>query len=342
MTAASTAGSARDTSGSATHADHTGTAPQADITAAPAGTDKQPGRLLDWRLRFAVLALVWGCSFLFIKVGTEAYAPLQVTLGRMVFGAAVLGAVLLIRRERLPRSPRVWAHVAVAAFLLNSLPFTLFAYAELTIPSGVAGICNATMPLWAMLLSMSALSDERPTARRAAGLAVGFLGVLTVFGVWQGFRHNLDPAGMAMALGASFSYACGWLYVRRTLTGSGSSNLALSGTQMLLGTVQLAVVTPLFTSPPAHFALLPLLAVAALGILGTGVAFLLQYGLVAEVGPTTAQMTGYFVPIVATAAGVAVLGEPLTWNTPVGALIVVAGAALAQTAPGALRRKRRT
>ncbi|MEU8567359.1 EamA family transporter [Streptomyces pathocidini] len=302
------------------------TSSEAAASVAPA-----PGRpAIDWRIRFAVLSLIWGFSFLLIKVGTEAYAPLQVTLGRMVFGTAVLVAVLAMRRERLPRTTRTWGHLAVAAVFLNALPFSLFAYAELTIPSTLAGICNATTPLWGMVLSMAALSEDRPTRRRVAGLGVGFVGVLTVLGAWQGFSGQ-DPAGTAMALIASLSYAVGWIYVRRTLAGAGSSHLAMSGSQLFLGTVQLAIVTPLFTDLPTSFPAVPLLAVAALGALGTGVAFLIQYGLVAEVGPTTAAMVTYFIPVIATAAGVLVLGEDLTWNTPVGALIVLAGAALTQT-----------
>ena len=107
----------------------------------------------------------------------------------------------------------------------------------------------------------------------------------------------------------------------------------MSSTQLLLATAQLAVVTPLFTTAPASYPLVPLLAVFALGALGTGFAFLLQYGLVAEIGPTTAQMVTYFIPVIATTAGVALLHEQLSWNTPVGALIVLAGAALTQSKP---------
>ncbi|MER7571766.1 DMT family transporter [Streptomyces sp. NPDC126514] len=288
--------------------------------------------LLDWRLRFAVLSLIWGFSFLLIKVGTEGYAPFQVTLGRLVFGTAVLAVAMAMRRDRLPRGARTWGHLTVAALLLNALPFSLFAYAELTIPSTLAGICNATSPLWGMALSMVALSEDRPTRMRLAGLGVGFLGVLTVLGAWQGFT-GMDARGTGMALLASLCYPVGWIYVRRTLAGSDSSHLSLTGAQLLLATLQLAVVTPLFTTTPDAFPLLPLLAVAALGALGTGVAVLLQYGLVAEVGPTTAQMVTYFIPVIATAAGVTLLGESLTWSTPVGAAIVLAGAALTQLRP---------
>jgi len=296
---------------------------------APADTSARR-TALDWRLRFAALSLIWGFSFLLIKVGTEAYAPFQVTLGRLLSGTAVLAVVMVVKRERLPRSARTWGHLAVAAFFLNALPFSLFAYAELSIPSTLAGICNATSPLWGMALSLVALSEDRPTRRRVAGLGLGFLGVLTVLGAWQGFS-GLDFSGTAMALLASLSYPVGWIYVRRTLAGTGASTLALTGSQLFLGTVQLAVVTPLFTTVPGDFPVLPTLAVVALGALGTGLAVLLQYGLVNEVGPTTAQMVTYFIPVIATAAGVAVLGERLSWNTPVGALVVLAGAALTQS-----------
>ncbi|MGA5197911.1 DMT family transporter [Streptomyces exfoliatus] len=287
-------------------------------------------RLLDWRVRFGVLALIWGFSFLLIKVGTEGFAPLQVAFGRLFFGTAVLAVALVVKRDRLPRGARVWGHLAVAAFLLNALPFSLFAYAELTISSTLAGICNATTPLWGMLLSLVALSEDRPTRVRAAGLGIGFMGVLTVLGAWQGFS-GLDVTGTALALLASFSYAVGWIYVRRTLTGSGTSNLSLAGSQVGLAALQLAVVTPLFTSAPESVELMPLLAVIALGALGTGYAMLLQYGVVADVGPTTASMVTYFIPVIATAAGVALLDEQITWNTPLGAVVVLAGAALTQT-----------
>ncbi|MFI6951225.1 DMT family transporter [Streptomyces sp. NPDC050422] len=303
--------------------------------AAPAQSTGPAGRpSLDWQLRFAALSLIWGFSFLLIKVGTHGYAPFQVTLGRLLSGTAVLAVAMVVKRERLPRTARTWGHLAVAAFFLNALPFSLFAYAELTIPSTLAGICNATSPLWGMALSLVALSEDRPTRRRVAGLGLGFLGVLTVLGAWQGFS-GLDVSGTAMALLASLSYPVGWIYVRRTLAGSGSSTLSLTGSQLLLGTVQLALVTPLFTSAPNGFPLWPTLAVVALGALGTGLAVLLQYGLVTEVGPTTAQMVTYFIPVIATAAGVAVLGEQLSWNTPVGALVVLAGAALTQSRPRA-------
>ncbi|MBB4893806.1 drug/metabolite transporter (DMT)-like permease [Streptomyces olivoverticillatus] len=301
------------------------------VTPAPAAAAPEQGRpAVDWRIRFGALTLIWGFSFLFMKLGTDGFAPPYISFGRMLFGTAVLAVTLAVKRQRLPRRARTWAHLAVAAFLLNALPFTLFAYSELTISSSLAAICNTTTPLWGMVLSLVALSEDRPTRRRFAGLGLGFVGVLTVLGAWQGFSGQ-DPAGTVMALIAAASYAVGWIYVRRMLSDTGDSNLALSGGQLLIGTVQLAIAAPLLSPLPGSLPLVPLLAVFALGALGTGFAFLIQYGLVAEVGPTTATLITYFTPVVATGAGVALLGESLTWNLPVGAVIVLAGAALTQT-----------
>lgn len=142
----------------------TAPAPSAPGTARPA---------LDWRIRFAVLSVVWGFSFLFVKVGTEAYAPLHVSLGRVFFGALTLVTVLLVRREPLPRGLRTWAHLSVAALLLNSVPFSLFAYAELTIPSSLAGICNATSPCGAWRSPWSPCPRTgRPAAASRASASV--------------------------------------------------------------------------------------------------------------------------------------------------------------------------
>ncbi|WP_181791335.1 DMT family transporter [Streptomyces phytophilus] len=303
-----------------------------DPATPPAAAPRRP--VVDWRVRFTALSVVWGFSFLLIKVGTDGFAPLQVTLGRMAFGSAVLVAALALRRERLPRGARTWGHIAVAAFFINALPFSLFAYAELHISSSLAGICNATSPLWAMLLALVALREDRPTRRRVAGLGLGFAGVLIVLGAWRGFTGQ-DPLGTVLALLAAACYAVGWIYVRRTLAGSGHSHLSIAGTQLILGTAQLAVATVLFTSVPTAFPAEPLVAVVTLGTLGTGLAVLVQHGLVADVGPTNAHTVTYVIPVIATAAGVALLGEELTWNTPVGAAVILAGAALSRSSPRA-------
>ncbi|WP_199829821.1 DMT family transporter [Streptomyces sp. MMG1121] len=306
-------------------------APTPEVPAARSGgaSAAAPGPRLDWRIRFVFLALLWGLSFLFVKISGEAYAPVQVSLGRVVFGAVTLLIVLAAKREPLPRSPRLWLHLAVAAFLLNALPFTLFAYSEQRITSALAGICNATTPLFTLLVAISALPSERPTRNRLVGMGIGFLGVLVVFGIWNGANVG-DPVGAGMALGAALSMGAGWVYVRRFLTDSGHSSVALSAAQVTAGAVELAVATPFLTSVPTHFPVAQTASLIVLGALGTGIAFLIQYGLVRDAGATVASMVTYLVPVVSTAAGVIVLGEVLNWHQPVGAVVILVGAALSQ------------
>lgn len=277
-------------------------------------------------MRFAALALMWGTSFWFIKVAVDTLAPLQITLGRCAVGALAVGSIVAMRRQRLPSDPRVWAHLAVAALLLNVVPFTLFGYAEQRIPSALAGICNATTPLFTVLIALVALPDERPTRRRVAGLALGFGGVLLVLGAWHGLGG--DTAGTLMAVLAASSYGAGWVYVRRFVSGRGLSTFVLTATQLVAATAQLVVLNLAFTSAPAHLPVGAVLAVLALGALGTGLAYVVQHGLIREAGATVASTVTYLVPVVAVAVGVGLLGEDLSWNEPVGAAVVLAGAVL--------------
>jgi drug/metabolite transporter (DMT)-like permease len=282
------------------------------------------------RSRFVALTLIWGASFLFIKIGIEALAPMQVALGRMAFGTLVLLAVTALRRERLPRGGRIWAHLAVAAALLNVIPFTLFAYAEQRIPTALASIGNATTPLFTLLVAMVALPEERPTWQRGLGLLLGFAGVTVVLGAWRGLGAGPDLAGMLLTLAASALYGVGGVYLRRYLSGSGYSSLALSAGQLLAGTLQLALLTPLLTRAPATLPARVVLAVFALGAFGTGIAYLLQYGLIRAAGATMASTVTYFIPVVSIVIGVVLLGERLTWNAPLGAAIIVGGALLSR------------
>ncbi|CAM4285528.1 DMT family transporter [Nocardiopsis rhodophaea] len=310
--------------------------------AAPSGAVPHSGStspltpLSSWKPKFVLLALVWGMSFMFIKIGTEALEPLQITLGRMATGALPLAAVVLLRRGRIPRSPRIWLHLSVAAFLLNVVPFTLFGYAEQLIPSALAGICNAATPLFALGFSLLLLSDERPTRARVVGLATGFTGVLVVFGAWTGFA-GAGSTGAFLAVGAAACYGIGTPYLRRFLTGTGYGNAELATAQLLAGTAQLLIITPLATAMPRELPLRVILAVTALGVLGTGLAYVLQYAIIGEAGATVASTVTYVAPIVAVGAGVVILGESLAWNEPVGAAIVILGAALSR---GALRPRR--
>ena len=280
--------------------------------------------------------MAWGSTFLFIKVADEALAPLQVSLGRVLIGAALLAAVLAARGERLPSGVRTWAKLAVAAVLLNVAPFTLFAYGERHVSSVLAGIWNATVPLFTLPVAILVVADEHATARRLAGLAVGFVGVLIVLGVWRGLGAT-SLAGNLMCLGAAASYGLGFPYARRYLARRPEGSLSLATAQLICGAVILAVATPLFTHAPHGVAAKHVLSLLGLGVLGTGLTFLLNYSLVRDVGATVTSTVAYVIPIVSTVLGIVALGEPLAWYEPVGAVVIVAGAVLAQARPDPLR-----
>jgi drug/metabolite transporter (DMT)-like permease len=285
---------------------------------------------VPWPLRFALLAVAWGSTFLFIKIGDEALSPLQVSLGRLLVGTATLLAILALRRERLPAPGRAWAQLAAAGVLLNVAPFTLFAYGEQHVSSALAGIWNATVPLFTLPIAILWISDEHATARRVSGLAVGFAGVMIVLGVWRGVG-GASLQGDLLCLGAAASYGLGFPYARRYLAGRPEGPLALAAAQLICATLELAVLALLFTHVPHGLATKHVLAVLALGVLGTGLTFMLGYSLMRDLGATVTSTVAYVMPIVSTLLGILALGEPLRWYEPVGAAIVVLGAALAQS-----------
>jgi drug/metabolite transporter (DMT)-like permease len=281
-----------------------------------------------WLPGFVLLASIWGASFLFIKVADRAFEPLQVAFGRCALGAAALLALLGLRRDRLPRGRRVWAHLMFLALLFNSIPFALFAFGETKVSSVVAGIWNATTPLNTLVVVLAVLPNERPTRERVAGLAVGFAGVLVVLGPWSGLGGRL--IGNLACFGAAACYGIGFPYTRRYLSGRGESAVSLSAAQVLCGAVQLALVVPWLTSAPDRVPLDAGLSMLALGAVGTGIAYVLNYNVIRRAGATTASTVTYLIPLFSTVLGVVVLGERLSWNQPAGAAVVLLGVALAQ------------
>ena len=126
--------------------------------------------------RIALLALIWGSGFLWIKLADRDFSPVEVTLSRLLLGAAVLFGVMLARRDKVPRSVPLWATIVTAALFANAVPYLLFAVAEQTVNSSTAGIINATTPLWTVTLALAVRHQESVTWRQAAGLIVGFGG----------------------------------------------------------------------------------------------------------------------------------------------------------------------
>nr|WP_240943208.1 DMT family transporter [Planosporangium thailandense] len=285
-----------------------------------------------WLPGYLVLAMIWGSSFLFIKVGIRELHPLYVTLGRVLAGALAVLATVLITRVRLPRDPRVWGHLAVIGILGVAMPFTLFGYAEQRVSSVLAGIWNATTPLVALPVATLVFRTERMTARRLTGILVGFAGVLVVLGVWHGIG-GVQLTGQLMCLGAAACYGIAIPYQRRFLGGLSGSGLAVPAGQLIMAALALLIVAPLVAgAPPAPTSLsAPVVAsVLALGVLGTGLAFVLNFRVIRFAGASTSASVTYLMPIVSTLIGLAGLGEHISWHQPVGALVVLTGVAVSQ------------
>ncbi|MDQ1482840.1 MAG: hypothetical protein QOF35_916 [Actinomycetota bacterium] len=279
--------------------------------------------------QYVLLGLAWGASFLFIKIGLEGLSPAQVVLGRLVAGAATLGAVSLATRQRLPQAPNVWAHLAVVSVLLCVAPFLLFAWAERYVASGLASIYNATTPLMTMLVALTALPQERPTRTRLTGLVFGFVGVVVVLGPWRGVGGGgLLPQGACLM--ATASYGMAFVYLRRYVSPLNIAAMPIATVQVSLGALFMLLLAPLTALQPVHLTVRVVASVLVLGAVGTGLAYVWNTNIVSEWGATNASTVTYLTPLVGVLLGIAVLKEEVIWNEPVGAVMVVLGIAISQ------------
>jgi len=275
-------------------------------------------------LRIAALALMWGSSFFWIKLGLTMFSPVQLVLARLACGAVVLVLLCVLRRQRLPREGRMWGHLAVAAIFHNVLPFLLFAFGELTVDSGITGVLNSTTPLWVLVAAPMLGTPGRMTATRIAGLVVGLAGILLIFAPWQ--ASGLLSWGALACLAAAASYGFAFVYEGRYL--SGSSPYAVSAGQMLIATGVLALVMPIGGLTSVHWSTGPLLAVLVLGVGSTGIAFALNYQLLASEGAVAASVVGYLLPVVSVLLGSVFLSEQLNLRVIAGMVVVLGGVAL--------------
>lgn len=297
-------------------------------------------RLLPWQGSFLLLAAMWGCSFWWIKVGLRAVSFVDVALLRLAFGAAALLAVSALTRTALPRRPATWGHLFVVGLLFCSVPFTLFSYGETHISAVLAGLINSLTPLMTIAASMTVFRQRLLNPRLALGLTVGFAGILIVLGVWNGLGGG-QAAGIGACVAAVACYGAGFPYSARFLTSrpNAESPVALATGQVLCGTLQilpfalaLGHVRP---NPPAT----SFLAMAALGALGTGIAYVLNFDVIKNAPPPIASSVTYIVPIFAVIAGAAFLGENVHWYEPFGAAVILLGAAISQERLTALENR---
>jgi drug/metabolite transporter (DMT)-like permease len=288
------------------------------------------------KTRFLVLALLWGSSFTLIKESLAGLSPAQLVLARLVLGAAVLLSVAAARRVRLPRGAAVWAHLAAAALFGNVIPFLLLSYGERTAGAGIAGVLVGATPLLTLTIAAAALAEERVTPRKLIGLLAGFAGLVVVIAPW---RTGLGSTGGELAcFGAAVSYAVGFVYVRKFLSPRHLAPVSLAAGQLSIAVLLQAAVSPFLQWGAVSLTPRVTVSIVLLGVLSTGLAYVLYFRLIGEAGATTASAVNYLVPIAAVVVGAIFLDERITANVVAGGVIVLAGMAYAENRLGRPRR----
>ena len=283
----------------------------------------------SWIGIYIALGIVWGCSFIFIKLGLEFLTPFGVAFGRCALGALALLIYSRIKNISLVRDRRMLGHLWVVSLLLNVIPGILFALAETEVTSILAGIINAVTPLMTLIAIILVSRNEPPTKPQVIGLLIGFLGVLTVLGAWNGLGTNPLWAILVL-LAAVTCYGFSFPYSRRFILPANLSPESMATAQVSLGALTLL---PLFIFDGVNgneYRIGPVLAMVALGVFGSGFAYIWNFTIMRAAGSAIASSVTYVTPVVAVIVGLIFLQEKLHWYEPVGAIVVLLGAAIAQ------------
>lgn len=276
--------------------------------------------------QLAALALIWGASFLFIKVALEGLSPTQIVAGRLVSGAAVLAVAVACGVARYPRGLAEWRVVTLMAVISNVFPFALFAWGEQRVTSSMASVLNATTPLFtAALAALAMLPGERLNLRRIVGLAAGLTGVVVIVEPWR--SGGGEVLGELACMGAAACYGVGFVFTSRFITAKIPPMTAAVG-QITAGAV-LASLIAIGATAVSDSATRVDVGIAAsvltLGAIGTGLAYLLFFHIVETSGPTAASTVTFAMPFVGVLLGVLVLDERIGWNVAIGGAVVIAG-----------------
>jgi drug/metabolite transporter (DMT)-like permease len=289
----------------------------------------------DWALLLA-LGLMWGTSYAFIKLGVETLPTFTLIATRLLIGFALLATVVLVARESLPRSPRIYGHLAVMALINIVIPFTLITYAEQSVDSAIAAILNGAVPLLVIVLAALVFHDEPITVNRAVGIVVGYIGVIVL--VLPGLSGAAGGAieGEIALIGSTISYALGAVYARRNIKGLRPMIPALFQVAFALLIVLFLAFT--FEQPLAvTWNTDAIIAVVWLGLLGSGLAYLLMFRLLSRVGATATSQLAYLLPVVGIVTGALMFGETIDLPVAVGTALILGGIALVNSRYGQRR-----
>ncbi len=283
----------------------------------------------SWLSLYLLTGFIWGCSFIFIKEGLDFLTPIGVAFIRCALGAVTLYGFARYRKIVLPRDKKALFHIWIVCLLLNVFPGIFFAFAETEVTSILAGIINAVTPLMTLIAILGVNKTERANKIQVIGLFIGFAGVLVVLGVWNGLGTNPWWAVLILFIAVAL-YGISYPYTRRFVMPLGIKPEAIVATQLLLAS---ATILPFYLATGLttdQIQVGPLLSMVALGVFGSGFAYLWNFKVMEIAGSAISSSVTYLTPVVAVVAGIIFLGEGISWHEPVGAIVVLLGAAIAQ------------
>jgi drug/metabolite transporter (DMT)-like permease len=272
---------------------------------------------------------VWGCSFIFIKLGLEFLTPFGVAFGRCALGALTLVLFARIKGAPVISDKKLLLHLWVVAMLLNVIPGVLFALAQTEVTSVLAGIINAVTPLMTLIAILIVHREEKPKSFQFVGIIIGFTGVLIVLGAWRGLGDN--PLWAILVLLAAVScYGISFPYTRKYVIPYKAKPESIVATQLTLAAATLLPFYLIDGIAKDEYLLVPVLGMIALGVFGSGFAYIWNFKIMRAAGSAIASSVTYVTPLVAVLVGFIFLNEIPHWYEPVGALVVLLGAAIAQ------------
>jgi drug/metabolite transporter (DMT)-like permease len=283
---------------------------------------------------FWLLALIWGSSFLFIRIGVEQLSTFQLVFIRTGIAAVGLNIVVYLRGKRLPTDRAGRRDILILGVVNTVIPFALITWGEKSIESGLAAVLQATAALFTMVIAHFAFADERVTRRTLAGLACGFAGVVVLAtrrtaGDAIGSDAGLQLLGQLAIVAASFCYALGGVYSRKAIQRRLEPIVAAAGamtvTAAISGVVAYAAPWLGGAAPAALGDMTPrvLGAILTLGVLNTFVAYLIFYATIETLGAARASMVTYVIPAVGLTLGAVFLDEPVDMRLLTGAAMIV-------------------
>lgn len=271
------------------------------------------------------MGVVWGSSFLFMKIALDGVSFYQVAWTRLVLGGLTLGIIVLVMRQRLPRERIVWLHFVVVAFINCVIPHLAFAWAEQFVSSGLASIYNAVTPITTALFVTLVFAVEKLGRGQILGIGIGILGVIVIIGPWQYADFTSNLAGQLACLLAATCYGFSFGYIRKFLSHRPIPGATFAFMNIGLAGFIMFLLTPVIALTPVTLDLPIVLGLLALGVLGTGFAYIWNINVLRAWGPTNTSTVTYITPVVGIALGILVLGERFGWHEPLGAALVLLG-----------------